>query len=289
MKKEKTFILGASGFIGKNLFNFLKEKKMNVVGTYNKNKHKDLIFFDIAKSSVEKLPLEDIKYGILCSGVAKIDECKKKLGYSNKINVVNLEKIIEKFLDKSIIPVFISSESVFDGVRGGYEEASIRNPKSVYGEQKKQIEDFIISNSKEYFIIRLGKIFGTKKEDGGIFFDWIEKYRKGEKIICASNQNLSLTYVMDVAKGIAKLLEKNKFGIFHIDSGIHKSRLEFAEDFFKYLKINDAKIEKCSLEDFHFVDVRAKNAYLNSSKFKKEFNFKFTPLEECYKIIKTQI
>jgi dTDP-4-dehydrorhamnose reductase len=289
MKKNGILILGASGFIGKYLFDFFKKKGINTIGTYNHHKREDLVFFDVTKSPIEKLPLKNLQYGIICSAVAKIDECKKDMVHSNKVNKLGLEKVVKNMLDESIIPVFISGTAVFDDFKGGYKETDLRKPKNIYGLQKKQMEDFIISNSDNYLIIRLGKVFGTQKGDEGIFFDWIKKYQNCERIACAYDENLSLTYVRDVVKGISKLLEKNKRGIFHIDSGIHKSRLEFAEDFFKYLNINDAKIEKCSLDDFNFADGRAKNPYLDASKFIEETGFKFTPLEECYKIIKTQI
>ena len=50
----KTIIIGASGVIGYELFLELKKKNKNVVGTYNYNKKKRLIKFDIKKDNIIK-------------------------------------------------------------------------------------------------------------------------------------------------------------------------------------------------------------------------------------------
>ncbi|MEK6935695.1 MAG: sugar nucleotide-binding protein [Nanoarchaeota archaeon] len=290
MKNEKIFIFGASGFIGGYLFNHLKNKCKKVTGTYNQNKKPELIFFDTANSSIEELPLDNVKYGVICSTLANIDSCIKDLNYSNKVNVTGLEKVITKLVKKDIIPVFISSGAVFDGLTGGYKENDLRNPKNIYGIQKKQMEDFMISNLKDYLILRIGKVFGINKRDNGkIFMDWIEKYKRNEEIKCAYDEELSLTSIEDAVKCIEVLLDQNKRGIFHIDSGIHKSRFDFAKDFFDYLKIKDANLIRCSLDDFNFSDKRAKKPYLDSSKVIKEIGFSFTSLDRYYEIIKNQI
>lgn len=284
MKCEKIIIIGASGLIGRYLLKHLKETGKEVIGTYNKNKKEGLVYFNLLNSSVKELLLKDVKYAIICSAIVKIDECKKNQEYSEKINVDSTQRIIKELSEKNIIPVFISGAVVFDG-KGDYKEKDIRNPPNEYGRQKKKVEDFLIKNIKEFLIIRLGKVFGVNQEEG-IFSEWIDKYKKNEEIPCIYDEKLSLTYAGDIAKGISILLEKNKRGIFHIDSGVHKSRFEFARDFFNYLGIKDVKIKKCSVSDFNFLEKRAKNQLLNSSKFLEETGFEFTPIEKCYEMIK---
>lgn len=290
MKNEEIFIFGASGFIGGYLFNYMKKNNKKVSGTYNRNKKPGLLFFDTANSSIDEIKLDGVKYGVICSTLANIDTCVKDLDYSNRVNVTGLENLMLGLKKNKITPVFISSGAVFDGMLGGYKEEDPRNPQNVYGIQKKQMEDFIMNNFENYLILRIGKVFGINKTDNGkIFMDWIERYRRNEEIKCAYDEELSLTSIGDAVKCIDLLLNKNKQGVFHIDSGIHKSRFNFANDFFKYLGIEDAKLKACSLDDFNFSDKRAKKPYLDSSKISRELEFLFTPLERYYEIIKNQI
>lgn len=283
--KQRTLIIGASGLIGRYLFDFLKQQKREVVGTYNRNKNANLIHFDLLESPIKDLPIKNIKYGVICSAIAKIDECKKNPVYSRKVNVSGVEKIISYLSEKGIVPVFISGAVVFNGV-GGEKEEDKRNPANLYGEQKKEVEDFIIENFKDYLIIRPGKVIGKKIKEGGLFADWLLKYKNKDKILCAYDEEMSVTYAGDLAKAISLLMKRDLRGIFHINPQWHYSRFQYALDFFSYLKIKDVKLERCSLDNFNFLDKRAKNAFLDSSKFIRETGFEFTKSGVLYEMIK---
>ena len=56
----KIFIIGSSGAIGFNLYRFLKKKKLNVIGTYNKNKKPNLIHFSLGNIESENKLLNKI-------------------------------------------------------------------------------------------------------------------------------------------------------------------------------------------------------------------------------------
>ena len=56
----KVYIIGSSGAIGYSLFNFLK-KKINVVGTFYKNKKPGLIKFSLGNEFSENRLLKKIK------------------------------------------------------------------------------------------------------------------------------------------------------------------------------------------------------------------------------------
>ncbi|MCK5043476.1 sugar nucleotide-binding protein [Candidatus Pacearchaeota archaeon] len=281
-------ILGASGLIGRYTFDHLKKQGKKVIGTFYKNKNPELIYFDVVKSPINELPIKGLELAIICSAISKIDECKKDVGYSQQVNVENLKRSIYQLSEKNIVPVFISSAAVFDGVLGGYKEDNIRNPINIYGKQKLEVEDFILKNFEKYLIVRIEKVFGIRKGEG-LFADWILKYKNKEKIFCADDEVFSPTYVGDVAQGLGKLIEKGMEGVFHITPQNYCNRYELAINFFDYLKIKDARIVKCSLDDFNFLDKRSKNSHLDGSRFIKETGLRFTPLEECYEYIKKQI
>ena len=138
-------ILGATGLIGNHLYNFLKKTGKKVIGTYNKDKQESLFYFDITKSSLDELPLSNISYAVICSAITKLDDCRDNPEYSHKVNVESTEKLIIELSRRGIVPVFLSSGAVFDGALGGYKEDSPRNPLSIYGEQKLEVEDYTIN------------------------------------------------------------------------------------------------------------------------------------------------
>ncbi|MBS3075004.1 SDR family oxidoreductase [Candidatus Pacearchaeota archaeon] len=284
-KSNGVIVFGASGLIGRYLYTYLKNNGEKVIGTYFENPEEGLIHYDLVNSSIDELDLRDIKYAIISSAATKLDKCKDNPEYSQKVNVFGIKKLIKEVSKKGIIPVFMSSASVFNGLTGGYSEEDERDPISLYGKQKVEVEDFLISNFKDYLIIRPGKIFGVQKCEGVLFTDWYEKYKKNEEILCADDEQLAPTYAKDVAEGIAILIQKNCKGIYHVNYPEHFSRYEMALNFFSFLGINYNKFRSCSIKDFNFSEKRMKNSYLNISKFIKETGFRFTPLEECYKEI----
>ena len=286
MTDKGILVLGASGLIGRYLYALIKHENKKVIGTCNKDLKEGVIYFDVINSSIEDLPLENIKYVVICAAIAKLDICKDNPEYSREVNVNALKRIILELSKRDITSVFLSSGAVFDGVVGGYKEDDMRNPTSIYGEQKVEVEDFIISNIKDYLILRLGKVFGIKKGEGVLFTDWLEKYKNDEEILCADDEGLSPIYAGDVAKGILRLIEKNARGIYHLNPQEHYSRFEMANNFFKFLNINNAKIIRCSIDDLGLLEKRIKNSYLDASKFIEETGFSFTPLEKCYELIK---
>lgn len=59
---DKILITGASGLVGRNLFEYFKKQDLNVIGTYYSHSHKDLINCDLTDYKQTKRVLEDVKY-----------------------------------------------------------------------------------------------------------------------------------------------------------------------------------------------------------------------------------
>jgi dTDP-4-dehydrorhamnose reductase len=282
---ERLILFGASGLIGHYLFEELSKERV-VTGTYCSNKKQGLVHFNFLTSNLEEIQLQGVKHAIICSAMTKIDTCSENPQLSNEVNVEKTKKLITELSKRSIVPVFFSSASVFDGKEGGYKEADTKNPINLYGKQKASIEDFLEDKNIEHLIIRPGKVFGIKRREGVLFTNWIESYLKGEEILCADDEQLSPTYVVDIANGTKELIDSNARGIYHLNFPKHMSRYEMAINFFKYLNIRDPKLIRCSIDNFHPLEKVPKNTFLDSSKFVRGTGFKFTPLETCYNKIR---
>ena len=144
------FIIGASGLIGGNIFNYLKKKRYRVGGTYFRTKKKGLVYFDIAKHDIKKLKVkEKIKYFIIASAInVNLDDTKKDLKNSYFVNVVQTKKIINYCFKNKIIPIYLSSDGVFDGKKGNYIESDKKTPLHNYGKNKNEIEKYILKKKE---------------------------------------------------------------------------------------------------------------------------------------------
>ena len=107
-----------------------------------------------------------------------------------------------------------------------YIETDPVSPILKYGEQKAVVEQRVKKMFKEYLILRLGRVVGSRMGDGTLLTSWLDELQKANDIECASDQVFSPVYVEDVIEAILLLIEKNTMGIFHVCGAKPYSRLD---------------------------------------------------------------
>lgn len=275
-------IIGASGYIGKNIYDFFL-KKEKIIGTYHKNRRKGLIYFSLENPNLENLGInfKKIDYAIICSSVTKPDDCKEDEDYSYGVNVNGTKKLIQQLFQKEIVPVFFSSEYVFDGRKGNYTESDETCPNTIYGAQKREIENFLLQTEKKSLILRLSKVFGLEENDGTILTSTVDRLKRNEQIKCATDQIFSPTYIGDLINALELALDKKLNGLYNLASPEHFSRYELSTLLKSSLKLDSGEIIPCSIRDFNFLDSRPLDTSMNIEKFITETDFKFKKMKDC--------
>jgi len=276
-------IIGGSGYIGRNLMEYFLGKNEEVIATCHNSRKEGMIPFDMEDPNLDILGdcLKKIDCAFICSAVTAIDECKRDKERAYKINVSGTKKVAEQLFSLKIVPVFLSSDFVFDGRKGDYSEKDETSPCTVYGNHKKAIEDWLKDSKEEFFIARLSKIFGIKQGDKTILTSWVEQLRRGEVIRCANDQFFSPTYIGDLARAFDISLEKGLRGLYNVASPEVFSRYELALKLKSQLGITSGRIVPCSINDFNFYDNRSLNTSMNTEKFTRETGFEFNRMEDC--------
>ena len=268
---DKLLITGASGYIGNYLFGQFKKENFDVLGTYFRNKKEGLLYFDLEKMSIDELRinLKKIRYVIILAAAnAKIDESKIHWGYNYKINVVRVKSLIDYCFKHNIVPIYISSDGVFDGLKGNYREEDERNPINSYGRIRYEVENHIINSKKPYVILRAGRLFGTNIEDGTLITDMLKDMRRGKSLKCATDQVFTPLYIKDLFNFVKIIIKKKYTGIFHLASLKATNRYEIARAIQNFFKLKNVKIYPCKINSLGLLDKRAKLTDLNISKYK---------------------
>src|SRR4030042_6112864 len=208
-------IFGASGFLGNKLMQHYTRTKRKVVGTYANIKKKNLIKFDLENPDLKSLNLKsltlnlnDFSHAIICSSITDMDRCKTEPEKTYRINVTGIKKLISQLYDAGIIPIFISTDYVFDGKKGSYSEQDAREPVLEYGRHKKEVEDYLMNSDsgpgpgRKYLIVRTAKLHSISEEDDSIISSVIKDLKSGKQLKMAVDQIFSPTYVEDVCKAI---------------------------------------------------------------------------------------
>lgn len=259
---KKILIMGSSSYVGRHLFARLGPKR--AVATYYRTPIENGIYFDAVSMNLWDVirDPETISHAVILLGDTDPDSCAKNIAKSQMLNVESIKGIIESLKDRRVIPVFASSEFVFDGEKGGYAEEDIPNPILTYGKQKVEVERYLQRFCDDYIIVRLAKVFGSQSGDGTIFTNWLNDIRHTNTIRCASDQIFSPIYIDDVVENILNLIGKDCRGIFHIASDKPFARIELLRMLLKYARrylSADIDVIPCSINDFNLLEKRPLN------------------------------
>jgi len=292
--RDKILVIGASSFVGEHFLS--KYSGEEIVATYNSNKLKNAIQFNALTDDLSEVILnpEEIHTSIIFLGNTKPVSCFKNPELSHQLNVESIIRILKRLKEWGVRPIFISTEFVFDGKKGGYKEVHSTNPIVLYGEQKLLIEEYILVNFNEYVIFRLAKVYGLNKNDKTIFINWMEYLEQHQVINCADDQRFSPIYVGDVVDVLYQFSKSKYTGIFHLGGAQAFTRLELLElllkERSKYLE-SKITINPCSFNSFDLggeewpVDVS-----LDVRKLMKKINKKWmTPQIACMYIVESFI
>ncbi|MBU1152829.1 sugar nucleotide-binding protein [bacterium] len=281
-------IFGASGFIGSHLFSYYQNKGIPVIGTYSKNPKRGLVPYDLAdtQSNASRFINNDCRFAIIAAGIGSIDYHKIHFEECPRINY-GTKRLIDILYTRRIIPVFLSTDYVFEGINGNYKEDDPAHPTTQYGKNKLEIENYIKEKGKDYIIIRPGKVYGYLPGDGTIITDIAEKLLLGKEIRCADDQIISPTSIYDVIQKIEMLIKSGATGVFHLSSPDSLSRYELANLVITNMPNCGGKVRRCSINDFSFPEKRPLNTTLNSEKLSKMFDVTYKPLsEDIVKIVR---
>ena len=283
----RTLILGSSGKIGKH---FIKDNKTNIY-TYNKNKIKNGVKFNIKKDNIEKLINKfSIKKVVILSAISDTDYCYVNKKKSYILNVLSTKKIIDKLVEQKIYFIFFSTEMVYSGKNKNYNENSSAKPSNVYGKQKLAIEKYIKRKTNNYSIFRVGKTYSDEKNSKDIFSSFFSSIKKKKFIFMgATDQKFNPIYVKDMVKITNYFLKKKIKGIYNVAGPKTYTRYQCLNILKKELPIklrNQTVIHKVKMGDLKFIEKRPLNLALQIKKLKKVYKYPITPIEKVAKNIK---
>ncbi len=158
--------------------------------------------------------------------------------------------------------ILLSSSAVFNGKKEFYIEDDYRKPINNYGKHKKEIEEYIKKNSKNYAILRLTKVDITLIP---LISEWIKKLNSNFSIKPFSNQYLSPVPISSVLSALIILMDKKNIGIFHLSCKDEINYLKVGEIISNYFKYNPKLIIKDNqkLLDRKFTTLRTSKIFKN--------------------------
>ena len=245
LTKPLAWITGANGLIG----NYLVQAAPKFTPRWRvralTRKQFDLLDFEAVEREFKK---DKPQIVIHCAAIAVIADAEKNPAFAKRVNVEITRQLAE--LSAEIQFVFFSTDLIFDGRRGNYNESDEPNPLHVYGETKAAAEQIVLKNPR-HLVARLSINGGISLAGNrGFNEDLRLALTTGRKIKLFTDEFRSPIPAAETARAVWELAGKNCAGIYHVAGAEKMSRREIGELLVKRWPELKKKIEAGSAKDF---------------------------------------
>jgi len=257
---KKIIITGGSGLVGSNFVHFLaKNSDYKIYSLYNSKKMNfgncENIKVDIMNHD-DVLSLHELDANLIihCAAVTGIKFCEENEQLAHDINVIGTKNVVELAKKNNAKLIYLSTDAVFDGVKGNYSDNDDPNPINVYGKTKLEGEKACM-DYENFIIVRMSLFGKNLAGDKKSFLEDIIGCLKNKKEFNAfSNVINSPIYVKNVLDIIMGLYEKKAKGIFHLGSFDSCSKYEFVNLIAGVFGFDQKLVQKISAESVMHID-----------------------------------
>ena len=223
----KTLITGSNGLLGQKLVQLILGKGHELVATARgKNRlpiPEDRYTYrsmDITDRDQVIQVIQDEKPDVVIhtAAMTNVDQCETEREACWKLNVDAVEYMIEACEATGAYLVHLSTDFIFDGEAGPYDEEATPNPVSYYGESKLAAEKLLFESHIKYGIARTVLVYGIAHDmSRSNIILWVKgSLEAGKDIKVVDDQLRSPTLAEDLAIGCYLMAEKRAEGVFNI-------------------------------------------------------------------------
>ena len=288
---KNIFITGSGGFVGKNLYKLAKENLLDVFGVDLSEKQCVDEIVDLTDEIKLRKVLNKIKPAFIvhAAALSNVEKCEDEKDLAYKNNVLPTKILADWAKENNATMVFLSSDYVYDGVKGNFTEEDPINPIQYYGLTKLKSEE-IVSQLKKHIILRSTVIYGWDPDGMNFFMQLFRNQKEKKEMKIPIDQVNNPTHVGDLCELIIKIIKTpGKYGTFVSTGPESMNRYEFGLRLCEYMDWDKTLLKPVETKLFGQIAKRPLNNSTSSGKVCKLFGITFNDLKKNLKIIKNQI
>lgn len=239
---------------------------------------------DIESSADWEAALLDFRPDVVLHAAAmtQVDDCEKETDMCQRLNVDAVRLGAECSSRFGAHFVLLSTDFVFDGADGPYEENALPNPLSVYGRSKYDAEQIVQTRSTPWSIVRtvlvVGQVEGLSRSN--IVLWATNSLRAGKSLPVVVDQWRSPTWAEDLARGCLAVAQRRAQGIYHISGGETLSVFDFVGRIARVFQLDATLIQPVSTLSLAQPAQRPARTGFVLDKARRDLAYEPTPLDE---------
>jgi dTDP-4-dehydrorhamnose reductase len=224
---KKILVTGSNGLLGQKLIEKLsKTDNIEVIATARGEnrlpfaENYKFVSLDITKEEEVKTVVDTEKPDLIIhtAAMTNVDQCETEKDACWDLNVKAVEYLVEASKKHNSFFVHLSTDFIFDGKAGPYDEKAEANPLSFYGWSKYAAEKLVINSDLKWAIARTVLVYGIAHDMSRTnIILWVKNsLEQGKSINVVNDQWRTPTLAEDLADGCILIAEKEAEGIFNI-------------------------------------------------------------------------
>jgi dTDP-4-dehydrorhamnose reductase len=287
---RRALVVGGSGFVGRAILARLGLER--AIGTWHSKPASGLVRYDAVAGRFSELLStlpDDLTHVFVPFAVSNPETCALDPARTARINVDSVIRLMQDAFSAGLVPIFVSSDYVYDGEKPLRREDEPQTPNTEYGRQKAAVEHWLETRPEPWLVARLSKVVSGDTAAQSVLGQWVNDIRNGRIMRSATDQIFSPAFVDDIAGAMIGLADAKLNGIYHVAGPEPISRYQLNRMLVESVRAVDARInasiDPCSLHDIPFLERRPLNTSLSIGKLQAAIAWPFLPMADLCRSI----
>ena len=266
-------VTGANGLVGSRLCRWLvvEGHTVTAVARGDRRAHGDFEYLSCDLSNGEAtaraLLASRPEVVVHTASMTEVDACERAPEAAWAANVTAASNMARAARTVSAHVVHVSTDYVFDGQHGPYDEEARPNPRGVYARTKWLGEEAVKLLAPRWAIARTAVVYGYPPSQRPNFGSWLlGSLRAGQPVRLFVDQWVSPSLALNVAEQLAELAERRLEGIWNIAGAEVVNRMQFGELFCEVFAFDRSLLLPTRLADAGLASHRPPRSGLDVSK-----------------------
>jgi len=297
---KTVLVTGSNGLLGQKITeNILLNKQYNLIATSkgsNRYPIKDGYVYGemdiLDPGQVRNVVAQFMPDAIIhTAAMTNVDTCQVEKKLAHALNVEAVKTLVAVCETMNIQFVHLSTDFIFDGEEGPYEESAATNPLSYYGETKVEAEEIVKNSHCRWAIIRTILVYGIVKDmSRSNIVLWAKNaLERAAPLNVVNDQWRMPTLAEDLAWACLAAVEKEVTGIYHISGKDMMSVSELVGRVADYFNLDKSLLTEVSSSTLNQSAARPKRTGFILDKAIRDLNYQPRSFEEGIAILEQQM